>query len=110
MVDLDGVTMYVSRTDAIGVVGGDTRLRFRQKGERVWARYAGGKVARGWLVGRWISGQLRFRYAQVENDRIHAGSSNCDQEYSRSGAIRLVEHFTWRTRLGSGVNVFDQLQ
>ena len=108
--NLDGVTMYVSRTDAIGVVGGDTRLHFRQKGERVWARYSGGEVSRGWLVGRWMGGQLRFRYAQVESGRVHAGSSTCDLEWSTTGAFRLVEHFTWRTRVGSGVNVFEPVR
>jgi hypothetical protein len=110
LVDLDGLTMYVSSTDAIGVVGGDTRLEFRQKGERVWARYSGGKVSRGWLAGRWVSGRLCFRYAQVEDGRIQAGSSSCEPQCSSNGSVRLIEHFTWRTRAGSGVNVFDELR
>lgn len=109
MENLDGVTMYVSNTDAIGVVNGDTHLKFRQEGTRVWARYAGGKVARGWLVGRLVSNVLRFRYAQVENGHIHAGSSTCDVQRLSNGDFRLIEHFAWRTRAGTGVNVFDQL-
>jgi hypothetical protein len=108
MHDLDGLNMYVSATDAIGVVDRDTCLRFRQRGVRVWARYAGGRVARGWLVGRWDGDALRFRYAQVEDGRIHAGSSVCDAVRLPRGRLRLVEHFAWRTRQGSGVNHFDQ--
>lgn len=108
MHDLDGLNMYVSATDAIGVVDRDTCLRFRQRGDRVWARYAGGRVARGWLVGRWDGDTLRFRYAQVEAGRIHAGSSVCDAVRRYDGRMRLVEHFAWLTRPGCGINVFDQ--
>ena len=108
MHSLDGLTMFVSSTAAIGVVDHDTRLHFRQRGDRVWARYAGGSVSRGWLVGRWEGDALRFRYAQAEDGRIHAGSSVCDAVRSPDGRLRLVEHFTWRTRQGSGTNLFDQ--
>lgn len=110
MINLDGLTMFVSSTAANGVVGGETRLNFAQRGERVWARYAGGKVARGWLVGRWIGNSLRFRYAQIEDPRaVHAGHSVCDVQHLADGRLRLIEHFAWSTRAGSGINVFDEL-
>jgi hypothetical protein len=108
MIDLDGLAMFVSSTDAIGVVDRDTCLHFRQRAGRVWARYAGGAVARGWLVGRWHGAVLRFRYAQVESGRLHAGRSVCDAVRLPDGRLRLVEHFTWRTRTGSGTNHFEQ--
>ena len=108
MVNLDGRTFFVSATDAIGVVNHDTQLHFRQRDDRVWARYAGGRVARGWLVGHWEGNALRFRYAQAEDRRIHAGSSVCDAVRLPDGRLRLVEHFAWRTRPGCGINVFDQ--
>ena len=110
MINLDGITMFVSDTAATGVVDKETRLDFAQRGERVWARYAGGKVARGWLIGRWIADSLRFRYAQIEEPRaIHAGQSMCDVQQLPDGRLRLIEHFAWRTRAGSGINVFDEL-
>jgi hypothetical protein len=110
MVNLDRVTMFVSSTASNGVVSGETRLNFSQRGERVWARYAGGSVSRGWLVGRWIANSLRFRYVQIEDSHtIHAGRSACEVERLSDGRLRLVEHFAWRTRIGSGVNVFDEL-
>lgn len=52
MISLDGLSMYVSSTAAQGVVDSDTRLHFIQRGHRVAARYSGGSVKRGWLVGR----------------------------------------------------------
>lgn len=110
MRDLDGLTMFVSTTAADGVVSGDTRLHFVQRGERVAARYAGGRVLRGWLVGRWDGDVLRFRYAQrEESSSIHGGQSVCTLEDRPDGRIRLIEHFTWSTRSGSGANVFDEL-
>ena len=101
--------MYVSSTAANGVVDAATRLSFRQTGERVIARYAGGDVLRGLLVGRSGGGRLVFRYAQRERDgTIHGGRSTCDV-VKHEGRTRVIEQFTWTTRAGSGVNVFDEV-
>lgn len=101
--------MVVSSTADTGVVGAGTRLYFTQRGDRVAARYAGGSVMRGWLVGRYDGSTLRFRYAQREDGPdIHAGHSVCDVQRLPSGRVRVIEHFTWGTRAGSGVNVFDE--
>lgn len=108
--NLDGVVMGVTSTARQGVVGSETRLRFRQKGSRVRARYAGGRVVRGCLVGRLDGSSLRFRYLQVEESgAMHGGSSLCEVIRLGDGRTRIVEHFTWRTRDGSGTNVFDEL-
>ena len=109
--NLDGMTMFASSTAAVGVVDAATRVHFRERGERVYARYAGGSVVRGWLVGRWRAGNmLTFRYAQRERGgSIHGGHSSCAVEQLPDGRLRLIEHFTWSTRSGSGVNVFDEL-
>ena len=110
MRNLDGRTMFVSTTAADGVVSAETRLHFAQRGRRVVARYAGGRVLRGWLVGRWDGDILRFRYAQrEESSTIHGGQSVCVVEERADGRLRLIEHFTWSTRSGSGANVFDEL-
>jgi hypothetical protein len=109
MTNLDGVTMFVSGTASNGVVDAETRLRFRQKGARVFARYSGGKIARGMLVGRWIDEKLHFRYAQREADgAIHGGASVCDV-LEHDGRRRIIEYFAWSTRVGTGVNVFDEV-
>ena len=109
MIDLDGLTMFVSSTAAVGVVSDETRLQFSQRGERVFARYAGGSVTRGWLAGRWRDGRLSFRYAQRETDHgIHGGQSVCDVERLPDGRVRIIEHFAWSTRPGVGANVFDE--
>jgi hypothetical protein len=109
--DLHGLTMHVSRTAAQGVVGADTLLHFTQKGSRVLARYRGGSIKRGCLVGEIEADILSFRYTQVEaSGEIHGGSSVCDIMKLADGHIRIIEHFRWRTRPGSGDNVFDQVE
>ena len=108
-VNLDGVTMFVSSTGDRGVVGAETRLEFRQRGRRVLARYGGGRVRRGVLVGTFDGAALCFRYLQVEDSgEIHGGRSTCDVARTTEGRLRVVEHFRWTTRDGSGTNVFDE--
>ena len=108
-ISLDGVEMYVSTTAAQGVVGDETRLRFRQKGSRLLGRYSGGAIRRGCLVGRMSGGSLVFRYAQVEaSGQVHAGRSVCEIFRTTSGRLRVVERFVWTTREGRGTNVFDE--
>ena len=111
MKNLDGRTMFVSSTADTGVVSGETHLHFAQRGTRVAARYGGGRVARGWLVGQWAGDTLHFRYAQREDGyAIHAGNSTCHVQELPDGRLRLTEHFTWSTRPGAGVNVFDEVR
>ena len=107
---LDGLCLRVSGTAAQGVVSAATRLRLSQKGSRVLGRYHGGRIAHGCLVGT-ISGRtLAFRYVQREaSGELHAGRSRCDVIRRGDGRIRIVEHFRWDTREGSGTNVFDQV-
>jgi hypothetical protein len=110
VINLDGVTMFVASTANTGVVGEETRLYFMQRGNRVSARYAGGRVVRGRLAGRWVGHTLQFRYVQREDGPvIHAGRSVCDVEQLPDGRLRVTEHFAWSTRNGSGVNVFEEL-
>lgn len=114
--DLDNVVMRATATAANGVVDSSTRVSFRQRGSRVIGRYAGGNVRRGWLVGAVAGNRLTFRYAQAESDGalagggsvIHAGRSTCEIEALADGRLRLLEHFAWSTRPGTGTNVFEQ--
>jgi hypothetical protein len=108
--NLDGVVMFVSATAERGVVGAGTSLRFMQKGARVMGRYSGGAISRGCLVGTISGAELVFRYAQVEaSGEIHAGRSVCEVERRADRRLRIVEHFAWSTRTGSGVNVFEEI-
>ncbi|HKF01605.1 MAG TPA: hypothetical protein VKB49_04805 [Candidatus Sulfotelmatobacter sp.] len=110
-INLDGVVMYVSSTDYRGVVNAKTRLHFIQKGSRVFARYAGGRVKRGCIVGTISGSELVFRYAQLEDsEQIHGGRSICEVQWTEEAGLRVIEHFTWSTRIGSGTNIFVEIR
>jgi hypothetical protein len=110
IINLDGLLMHVSATASNGVVDSETVLEFTQRGDRVVARYAGGRVERGWLAGRIAGQELHFRYAQREiGAAVHGGVSRCVVTRLPTRRVRIVEDFTWRTRDGSGTNVFDEV-
>lgn len=109
--NLDGTSFEVSATGTEGVVSRDTHLRFMQRGARVLGRYQGGTIRRGCLVGDIEGRSLRFSYAQVEaSGHVHGGRSVCEFERTEAGRLRLLEHFHWETRSGSGTNVFEQVR
>jgi hypothetical protein len=109
-VNLNGLSMYVSSTADQGVVDQSTRLLFYQREARVLARYQGGMIQRGVLIGRVLGGVLTFRYLQVEaSGEIHGGRSICNIVRTPEGKIRIIENFQWTTRNGSGTNVFDEV-
>jgi hypothetical protein len=109
-INLDGAVMYVISTDDRGVVDAKTRLYFTQKGSRVFARYAGGLVKRGCLVGTISESELVFRYTQLEeSSQIHGGRSICEVHWSEETGLRVIEHFTWNSRTGSGTNIFAEV-
>jgi hypothetical protein len=110
MVSLDGIVMRVIGTTDGSVVDGATRLVFTQRGSHVVGRYQGGSIRRGLLVGTLSKDCLEFRYTQVESSGdIHGGRSKCDVICNADGTLRVVEHFRWRTRAGSGTNIFDEV-
>jgi hypothetical protein len=110
-INLDGTVMYVSSTDDRGVVDAKTRLHFTQKGSRVFARYGGGSVTRGCLVGTLSGSKLLFRFTQMEDSgQIHGGRSICEVQCASRTGLRVIEHFTWTTRNGSGTNIFAEIR
>lgn len=107
---LDGIKMRVASTAAAGEVNNETLFEFTQDGSVVSARYAGGSVRLGHLVGVRAGERLCFRYAQVDHSgRLDGGHSTCEIERSGDGRVRLIEHFEWDSREGSGTNVFEEV-
>lgn len=109
-ISLDGIRMRVVSTAEGGEVNTETLFEFAQDGSVVSARYAGGKVRLGHLVGTMSAEGLRFRYAQVDNSgRLDGGYSTCEIGRTAEGRIQLVEHFKWESREGSGTNIFEEI-
>ena len=109
-ISLDGVRMNVTQTAPGGVVDARTIFEFSQTGTIVEARYEGGEIAAGRLIGHFINGQLAFRYVQMtRSGSLDSGASMCDVECGVDGRLRLIEHFEWGSREGTGTNVFTEL-
>ena len=109
-ISLDGVRMHVVTTATVGVVNAETLFTFTQEGSVVSARYSGGKVRLGYLVGEISPKGLHFRYAQLDVDgNLDGGHSTCEVSRAHDGKIRLIEHFEWASREGSGANIFEEL-
>ncbi len=107
---LDGLRMHVSSTDEAGVVNAETILEFTQQDSVVSARYAGGDVRLGFLVGNRLGDALEFGFVQVDREgRVDGGCSQCEILYTPTGNVRIIEHFEWNTRPESGTNIFDEL-
>jgi len=106
-----GLRMRAVATASGGEVDRDTLFVFGQDGSTVWARYAGGNVRLGYLAGTLLGRRLEFRYAQVDRTgRVDGGVSACDVEVLPDARMRLLEHFTWASRAGSGTNVLEEVR
>ena len=107
---LDRIKMNVIKTAENGVVNHETIFHFSQKDEIVSAEYQGGKILKGFLVGKLsIQNQLEFSYCQMQvDDKLDNGVSICQLSKNENGKIILTEHFEWKSRPGEfGVNIFQ---
>lgn len=103
--------MVVVSSGEAAVVSSETRFEFEQTGDLFSARYRGGAIVDGYLIGKLHSdGGLEFRYVQAErNGRIDAGASTGELSCLLDGRLQLVENFQWSTRPESGRNVFEEV-
>lgn len=111
-INLDGIKMNVISTADNGVVNDKTIFIFTQNDEIVSAEYQGGKIRKGFLVGKLPSpNQLEFSYCQMQIDgKLDNGVSTCQLGKNEKGKITLTEHFEWKSRPGEyGTNVFQEL-
>jgi hypothetical protein len=108
--NLHGRRMRVVQTAPNGIVGIDTVFHFHQTGAVVEARYVGGRIAVGCLVGIFDGDVLSFRFCQISDGvQIDGGASQGRLEKMSDGRLRLVESFTWESRRGKGVSIFEEV-
>jgi hypothetical protein len=110
-VSLDGKTFKVVATASEGVVDDRTLFSFHESDTVVSARYTGGAIRLGFLVGTFSDSRLDFRYVQLDAaGRLDSGFSVCKLEQPVDGPLRLHEHFQWDSREGSGINVLEEIR
>jgi len=93
-----------------GEVGTETIFEFSQEADLVWARYAGGQVRLGFLIGTSTGTELDFRYTQINSAGETATGHSRDQIESLSdGRIRLHEKWSRDSHEGSGTSILEEI-
>jgi hypothetical protein len=101
---------FTAVDNASGEVDASTVFVYHEKGDLVWARYGGGGVGLGFLVGTRTGDELDFRYTQ----RGPLGQTSTGHCLSRieqlsDGRLRLDEKWEWESRGISGTSVVEEL-
>lgn len=95
-----------------GEVGGETLFHYRQRGDVVWATYAGGGVRQGVLVATMDgAGALDVRYSHVSAaGALMTGVCRTVPEVLPDGRLRLHERWRWTSGDGSeGASVVEEV-
>jgi predicted hotdog family 3-hydroxylacyl-ACP dehydratase len=93
-----------------GDVGAQTVFEYAEETGLVHARYGGGAIRLGFLVGTRDGDTLRFRYAQVRADGTTA-SGRCESriEVLDDGRLRLHEIWAWESQPGEGTSLVEEV-
>jgi hypothetical protein len=103
---LDGRAFASDGDVAGGDVGPATVFHYRETPDGlIEARYAGGAVRVGYLVGTRDGDELRFRYAQVRLDGSTA-TGRCTSVVTRleDGRLAMEEDWAWESEAGTGTS------
>jgi hypothetical protein len=102
---LDGRRFTPVAVGGDGEVGDGTVFEYHQDGDLVWARYSGGRIRLGYLVGIRAGDELLFRYTQVSVDGETA-AGRCETRLTDDGDGRIVldERWAWESREGTGTS------
>jgi hypothetical protein len=108
---LEGRRFRGAGTTGTGEVGEGTLFEYHERDGVVWARYEGGAVRLGFLVGTREGDRLEFRYSQV-NERGETSSGRCSTTISAlpDGRLRLDERWAWESRPGDGTSAVEEVR
>ncbi len=111
MSSLDGRRFRAVAEVAGGDVGPQTEFEYVEGDDGViHARYSGGAVRLGFLVGTRAGDSLRVRYAQLlEDGRTATGRCESRVEELLDGRLRLHESWAWDSQPGSGTSVVEEI-
>ena len=93
-----------------GEAGTETIFEYHEVDDLVWARYAGGTIRLGFLVGTREGDRLNFRYSHV-NRAGDTANGACSSTIAEDDAGRLVlaEVWAWESKQGRGTSILREL-
>jgi hypothetical protein len=109
LTSLDGRTFRVAEMSDSGEAGTGTIFEYHERDGVVWARYHGGAVRLGFLVGTRADDRLEFRYSQL-NENGQTSSGRCSTKISTlpDGRLRLDETWAWESKAGAGTSAVEE--
>jgi hypothetical protein len=107
---LEGRRFRVSEMGQQGEASAATVFDYHEQDGVVWARYAGGAVRLGFLVGMREGDRLEFRYSQL-NESGETSNGRCSSTVSTlvDGRLRLADEWAWESKPGSGTSVHEEI-
>src|SRR5262245_6263695 len=93
-----------------GEASAATLFEYHEQDGLVWARYHGGAVRLGFLVGIREGDRLQFRYSQL-NENGETSNGRCSTTISTlaDGRLRLFDSWAWESKPGSGTSVHEEI-
>ncbi|KOX24276.1 hypothetical protein ADL05_00045 [Nocardiopsis sp. NRRL B-16309] len=86
----------VAETSGASAISPGARFEFRERDGRVEARYSGGAVEQGFLLGRREGDRVTAAYTQMDTaGRARTGTTAMRLTGEGDGGLVLVEDFTW---------------
>lgn len=93
----------VAEMSSEGEASTATVFEYHERDGVVWARYEGGSVELGFLIGTRDGDRLEFRYSQLnENGETSSGRCSTTISTMSDGRLRLDEEWAWETKSGFG--------
>ncbi len=96
-----------------GEVSGETRFYYHQKGNVVWAEYAGGEIIFGTLIAKVFpddSLEMRYQHLNVRGEFM-TGKCESKPEILANGKIRLHEKWQWTcSDFSKGESVVEEIK
>jgi hypothetical protein len=106
---LDGRLFRVSEMAESGEASAATVFEYHERENVVWARYQGGAVRLGFLVGTRDGDHLEFRYSQL-NATGETSNGRCSSTISvgSDGRVQLAEVWAWESKPGTGTSAVEE--
>ena len=96
---------------AEGEASSATVFEYHEHDDAIWARYEGGAVRLGFLVGTRRGDSLEFRYSQLNHDG-ETSSGRCSTTITvlQDGRLRLAEEWAWESKPGAGKSAAEEIR
>jgi len=108
---LEGRIFRVAVTAAQGEANEATVFEYHEEDGLIWARYEGGTVRLGYLVGTRHGSRLEFRYSQL-NVSGETSNGRCSTTVSvlPDGRLRMEEDWEWESKPGAGTSAIEEVR